>query len=414
MKQYLSDLLHLSAGVRWFLLTESMLGMGIGIYNLLLNLHLLALGLNEAQIGAIASFGIIVQGIISIPCGMIASRFGRKKLLVLGLGLMSAGYVTFGTGSGLGMMYTAQGLQSSGLTLLITTEVQLLYSYSRSKREETQAFSLLFAMFTLFTGVGTLAGGFLPEWLGGWRTGYQGALITAGLFLFAGAVGRLILLPRETKKPRTRGRMDAPAAKRFRLPGRTVWIFCIMNLILGVAASFIEPFLNVIVKLHLDWTDTQTSLLLTLNGLVLFAGSFLTPPLLDRIGLKLTYRLIFLVNVAVSLVLAVAMPAGPFSVLLLARGGAFIMINNLMLTHSMSALDEKDRDSFAGLRVVLRSAGSSAAAYTAGLLLAERRYGILFLLAGLTLGAGFVVFERWVRPLFHEKLVEAEESALQA
>lgn len=414
MKEYLNDLLHFSRGVKWFVLTESMLGIGIGIYNLLLNLHLLALGFNEERIGAIASFGVIVMGAVSIPCGMLAARYGRKRLLVAGLGLMASGYMLFGAGSGLWLMYGAQLLQSAGLSFLITTEVQLLYSYSSSRKEETQGFSILFAVFTLFTGAGTLAGGFLPGLLGGWTTNYQGTIFIAGGFIFIGAAARWLLLPKEEAAGRrTPGDKRAGEGRsRFRIgmPGRTVWIFCGINVLVNAAATFIDPFLNVIVKFRLEWTDEATSLLLTLHGIVLFAGSFLLPPLLERLGMVKTYRLVFGVNLLGSLVLAAAMSAGWFSALLLVRGGAFIMLNNMVLTQSMSALPERDRDTFAGLRLVLRSVAASGATYGAGVLLAGKHYGVPFLLAGVILAAAFLYFEKWVKPLLVSAAAESAGS----
>lgn len=407
MKEYFYDLLHFSKGVRWFVLTESMLGISIGIFNLLLNLHLLALGLNEAEIGAIASFGIIVSGAVSIPSSMLAYRLGRKNLLVLGLMLMAAGYAVFGTGTSTAAMYGAQFLQSAGLALLITTEVQLLYSYSKSKKEETQGFSMLFAVFTLFTGVGTLVGGVLPGWLGGASTDYQGAIITAGVFMLAGVAARWMMLPKETPAAASPG--GSVPRYRLRMPGRAVWLYCGLNLLVGTSAALIDPFLNVIVKLRLDWTDTQTSLLLTAHGVVLFAASFIMPPMLERLGRRTTYRLVFLSNLVISLVLAAAMPVGLFSFFLLARGGAFIMLNNLILTHSMSSLGEEDRDAFAGLRMVLRSLGSSVAAYGTGVLLAGKQYGLPFLLAGVGLAAAYAYYAKWVQPLFEERLDLPEE-----
>jgi MFS transporter, DHA1 family, multidrug resistance protein len=412
MKDYLKDLLHFSKGVRWFVLTESMLGIGIGLFNLLLNLHLLELGLNEERIGAIASFGVIVMGVVSIPCGLLAARYGRKKLLVLGLVFMAAGYIAFGAGNGLWMMYGAQLLQSAGISFLITTEVQLLYSYSKSKKEETQGFSMLFAVFTLFMGVGTLAGGFLPRLLGGWNTSYQWTMVVAGGFIFLGAAARWVLLPKEAPRNQEtaaegKGALDAI---RLRMPSRAVWIFCGINVMVNVAATFVDPFLNVIVKFRLDWTDEATSLLLTLHGFALFISSFLMPPLLERLGTVKTYRLVFTINLVWSLSLAAAMPVGLFSIVLLARGGAFIMLNNLVLTHSMSALPEQDRDAFAGLRLVLRSIAASGATYGAGVLLAGKHYGIPFLLAGVFLAAAFLFFEKWVKPLLGAEAAEAARS----
>ena len=71
----------------------------------------------------------------------------------------------------------AQLIVSIGFTLVEITEIQLLFYYSRSKREETQAYSFMFAVFTAFTGVGTLLAGYLPKWIDSSGIGYQNTLL---------------------------------------------------------------------------------------------------------------------------------------------------------------------------------------------------------------------------------------------
>lgn len=415
MKQYLSDLFHFSRGVRWFVITEALLGTGFGLYALLLNLHLLALGLDEGQIGAVSSFGTICMGIASVPCGLLANRYGRKRLLVLGLVLIASGYGVFAWGTSMPALVVAQFLQAAGMSFLVTTEIQLLYSYSKSQREETQAVSILFAVYTLFTGVGTMGGGYLPGVLGGSSTSYQWTLLLAGGIVLAGGITRLLLLPPEEmpcKKEKQTAHTDRGQVGKQQLwskPGRTVWIFCGMNVLLGIAVSFIEPFANVIVKFRMDWTDEAVSMLLTANGFVLFLGSFLMPLLLERLGFRRAYRITFAVNLAAVLALAWSMPAGMFSVLMLARGGVFLVINNMILTHTMSVLPEHERNSYAGLRQVTRGIGNSAAVYAAGLMLSDKHYGLPFALSAVFTAAAYLYYDKWVKPLLAPGLDEMEK-----
>lgn len=414
MRAYLSDMMQFSPGVRRFLATETLLGIGLGIATLLLNLHLLALGLAETQLGAISSVGNICMGVVSIPCGLLANRFGRKRLLVLGLGLMGAGYGAFAFATGLWLLFAAQIMQSVGMCLLVTTEIQLLYSYSVSRQEETRGFSMLFAVFTLFMGIGTLAGGFLPRLLGGARTDYQWSLLAAGLCILACGLFRLALLPQEqaapaaAKEPST---VDGSSRvrRKLRLPGKAVWIFCTMNFLLAASINFVEPFQNVIVKFRMDWPDTMVSLLLTLNGLAQFIGSFLMPVCLERLGIRRTYRLVFAANLLGTLLLAAAVPPAAFSILLLIRGGATVVSNNLVLTHTMSVTSEEERNAYAGIRQVTRSIGASAAIYSAGFLLAGKHYALPFLGGGILLALSWIFFRLWVEPLIEAGMAQKEK-----
>lgn len=60
---------------------------------------------------------------------------------------MSASYVLFAASTHIELFYVAQVMQSIGFTLIITNETQLLFYYCRSKTEETNAYSLLVAVF---------------------------------------------------------------------------------------------------------------------------------------------------------------------------------------------------------------------------------------------------------------------------
>jgi|GEM_PF-591719 len=198
MYEYWRDLLRLPSGVRRFLATEALYGIAIGMYALVLNLHLLSKGLKETQVGTLASTGILIMGLLAIPVALLADRLGRKRLLVGGIAFIAAGQFCFAQSSGMAAFFAAQALVSVGLTLVETTEVQLLFHYCRSRKEETRAFSLMFAVFTAFTGVGTLIAGRLSDAFDGGGA-YRMPLLLAGVVLLVHCVARGVWLPAERR-----------------------------------------------------------------------------------------------------------------------------------------------------------------------------------------------------------------------
>lgn len=408
---YLRDVLQLSSGVRRFILSEALLGIGIGIFSLVLNLHLLYMGINEAEIGQLSSMGVLITGLVAIPFGLLANRFGRKKLLVLGLALMGVGYALFALGTTLVIFYFAQFIQSIGLTLLITTEIQLLFHYCQSKQEETQSYSLLFAVFTLFTGVGTLLGGFLPRWFEIGRATYQGSLLLAAVVLFVIAFVRGIWLPKEEwQHPNTDHVEKSTVSNRRRwMPSRSIWILSLFLFISGMTFAFVGPFLNVIVKFRFQWTDEWVSLLLMVNGFFLFIGSLAMPYILNRFGISKAYLYVFVMNILLTLLLFLALPTAILACILLLRGGFFILLTNMIESQSMSAVDEGERNLYAGMRSVSRSLGSAIATYIAGIILATKNYTLPFLLAAIAIMLSYIYFLFWVRPLLMERLNEKKQ-----
>ncbi|OEF99260.1 hypothetical protein BHF71_09275 [Vulcanibacillus modesticaldus] len=404
MKKYLLKLLQMSSGVRRFIASESLLGIGFGIFMLVFNLHLLDLGFDEAEIGRITSVGTIIMGIFSIPSGLLANKYGRKKVLVSGIILIGIGYAGIGIGVRSLIIYISQIIMSLGVTLLITSEIQLLFYYSRSNREETQAYSMLFAIFTLFTGIGTILGGYLPSWLGGKTTIYQGALFISSGIILSVALIRGILLPQEKDSDVNTSHILSFEKFTKQIKNRNLWLFSTFTLLIGVSYAFVIPFLNIIVKFRYGWNDEPVSIVLTINGLFLFIGSILLPYILEKIGLEKTYFFVFLSNVLMSIVLYLSMPIYLFIPLLLLRGGSFTMLNNIVESQTMQSIEEDERNLFAGMRAVLRSLGSAVAMYLAGIILSDKNYYLPFLLSGAFILIGYIYFLVFIKPIIVLKL----------
>lgn len=408
--------LALPSGVKRFLATESLYGLSIGMFTLILNLHLIEMGITEKQIGLITSMGILVMGILAIPVSILAKKTGRKKLLVTGIMCIAIGCSIFAFAEGFAFFFLAQFVVSMGLTLVETTEIQLLFHYSRSKREETQAYSFLFAVFTAFTGAGTLIGGFLPNLIELSARGYQNTLVATSILFLLLAFVRGVLLPAEQrKKPVTREDKDQRCENR--LDGKAtlqskgkhssdlkqkLLFFAVFALITGAAVSCLQPYLNLFIKFRFDFSNEAVSMLLALNGLALFIGSVFSPVLIDRFGVKKTFLYIYMVNIIFCFILFLNINPYFFSTLLLVRGGVFTILTNLVDSLSMSSFKDEERDLYAGMRAVFRSIGSALAAFLVGTILAGKNYTLPFILAGLLLLLGYAYFTYVIRPKFFE------------
>jgi DHA1 family multidrug resistance protein-like MFS transporter len=407
MRQYINELKSLSIGVRRFIISEILLGIGIGLFTLVLNLHLLDLGITAEQIGKVTSIGALAMGLIGIPSGLLANYWGRKNMLVCGIALMGLSYLTFGLGTVLWIFYAAQIIQSIGVTLLVTSEIQLLFRYGRSKQEETQSYSLLFGVFTLFTGVGTLIGGVMPRWIGGHTTVYQSALLLSAGLLFLNALVRAIWLPKEPVaseiEPKIRQDLVEASAKKLTGNKSSIWILSIFILLSGFAFGWIGNFFNIIIKFRLLWSDEWVSLALTANGLILFAGSLFMPYLFKRWGITRSFFGLFSLNIILALTLYLIMPNPLFIGLALARSGLYTLLNNMIESQSMSTISEQKRNLFAGMRSVFRSLGFAGSTYISGIILSKSNYTLPFLWTGLVLCVNLVFFWIWVRPLLEHE-----------
>lgn len=398
MKKYLYELINISIGARRFIISECVFGIGAGIFSLLLNLHLLALGINEKKIGEILSIGNLVVGIACIPTVLIANTLGRKFVLSVGAGLMGCGYFIFGFSKDINGFYLGQIILSIGITFVITSEIQLLYSYCHSKSEEIKSYNLIFATFTLFVGVGTLIGGFLPRIIPGKTTIYQGSLYVAALFLLTTCILRSLWLPQAPHIQKIPFKNEPDLSnKKSRVSH--IFLFCIFAILSGLSNGWIISFLNIIVKFRLNWTDEKVSFLLSIHGFFLFAGSLLVPFLFNKFGISKSFAGIFLFNIILSLLLYMVLPNSLLILFLLCRGGTTIMLSNMIAGQSMSTIEDIDRNLFAGLWSISISIGISAATYFSGIILNDKNYNLSFLCAAIIITINFLYFIFWIRPI---------------
>ncbi len=391
-----------------FIATEPLLGIGIGLVGLVLNLHILVLGYGETEIGKITSYGSLLQGVASLPAGYLASVLGRKPMLLSGLALMSLGVTGYGLDWGISGLYISQTLWAIGMTCLVTSEIQLLFQYCQDRKRESQAYGFLFAMYTLFSGIGILLGGFLPRWVGNESSLYQNTLFIGALSIAGCFVLRWMFLP-------TVKAFENPVVKQrftWKWPKRNVWLLSFLIFLVGFNFNLLMPFLNVLVKFRMDWSDEWVSLLLSLTGIFHFAGSLLAPWIREKWGVRRGYLYLFASNILIMFFLAMVLPSSLFLTMFVLRGGLYTMLHNLLESESMSAVAEEDRNLFASLRSVFRSLGGSLAAVVTGIILSMQYYGLPFFLTGIMLAGTWLYFQVCIIPLFDQK--EREETAREA
>jgi DHA1 family multidrug resistance protein-like MFS transporter len=259
----------------------------------------------------------------------------------------------------------------------------------------------------LFTGIGTLIGGFLPKWIGGHTTIYQSSLLAAAAILLISAIIRAIWLPQEPEFIQTEiakiSKMDNSLAQKIPKRDASIWILSFFILLSGFAFGWIGNFINIIIKFRLQWSDEWVSLALTMNGIFLFAGSLCMPFIFTRWGITKSFISIYALNILSAFILYFVIPNPLFIGILFMRSGLFTLLNNMTESQSMSAITEQKRNLFAGMRSVFRSIGFAGSSYLTGVILMHKNYTLPFLWTGLIILLNFIFFWIWVRPLLEDK-----------
>ena len=138
-----------------------------GFLAIILGLYLSAIGLTDSQIGLVLSLTLLGDAAISLPITIIADRLGRKRMLIVGAGLMIFAGVIFALTNDITVLVITAiigTISPSGNEVgpfLAIEQAALPQTTTDQRRTQVFAWYSLLGSFT--TGLGSLAGGLLSQ-----------------------------------------------------------------------------------------------------------------------------------------------------------------------------------------------------------------------------------------------------------
>jgi len=179
-----------SRPARLLLVTELLAWICHGIFAVAFNLYLLEGGFRESFVGQAISLNGLGMALASLPAGLLADRWGRRRCLILGAVLDAVAQFARATFLAPEIILAGSFVAGVGQALLAIAAAPFMTEHS-TPRERTHLFSTFFAATLLAGVIGSILGGEIPAWLG--RLG--GPLRADGLHAFRGAlwVGALLM-----------------------------------------------------------------------------------------------------------------------------------------------------------------------------------------------------------------------------
>jgi EmrB/QacA subfamily drug resistance transporter len=144
----------------------------------------------------LTAYGVAFGGGLLLG-GRLGDLYGRRRLLVIGLGLFAAGAILAGTAPGLGVLIAARALQGAGSAAAVPASLALIGSLYPAGPERTRALSILAAMASLGVTAGLLLGGVVTALLG-WRWVF---LVMAPVALATMVAARVVLPEARAEAP---------------------------------------------------------------------------------------------------------------------------------------------------------------------------------------------------------------------
>lgn len=131
------------------------------------SLHSIAQSLHADFYGVewVISAYLLTFASLVMPAGALADRYGRKRILLIGLGLFTAASLACGAASSVVMLNWARAIQGVGAALQLSAALATLSHVFRGPAR-AKAFAFWGAVIGIAVAVGPVAGGFITETFG--------------------------------------------------------------------------------------------------------------------------------------------------------------------------------------------------------------------------------------------------------
>jgi len=408
-RSILTQFRSLSRPARLFILALFFDGLLFAAFNLFFNLYIIDAGYSRDFLGLINAAPSLSALLLGVPIGLLSDRMGRKPAMIVGFILANVsilGMLVFHSESLLLILALAYGLFGQ---LFLLSQAPFMMKTSDDKTRDL-LFSLSYGMIPLANTVGNFVAGYLPglltRWLGlaGPVEAYRAAMVFGTLSSF------LVLVPialiKEPKgagavKPSAEAKADAdpPKASVWKVLVRPQTIkFSLPNLVIGLGAAIMVPYLNVFFAERHHMSDADLGLLFSLGSLLIGIACILGPRLVGNLGGKVRT---IVAGQATSLVFLLVIGFSPYAWLamlgFLVRGALMNMVAPLFDAYALERTVEAEHGMVNSIRNLAWNVGWAVGPYLSGLV--QQRWGFspIFIstaiLYGLGIGLTWIFFK---------------------
>ena len=153
---------RLNTGARLFLTGAVVNGVSNGVFNSVMQLYLISLGFTAVDLGKLFMFNPLLCTLLSIPCGIAADRYGKRKMLLLGLAAVTLGaasYLIFDSFAWFAFAFAMFGVSNAAATVMTP-----LYTLFYEKHDLEKAFGLYGLINISAMSLGSLFG-YVPAYM---------------------------------------------------------------------------------------------------------------------------------------------------------------------------------------------------------------------------------------------------------
>jgi MFS family permease len=390
---------RINTGAKLFLTGAVVNGVSNGIFNSIMQLYLITQGFNAVNLGKVFMFNPLFCAILSIPCGIAADRYGKKKMLLLGLvscTLGIASYLIFNNFRWFAFAFAMFGVSNAAATVMTP-----LYTTFYEKHDLEKAFGLYGLINISAMSFGSLAGS-IPAYMIANLTfteisAYRIMIILAST-LFIAQYLFYIASSRGIEETLSNG-------FRFKLDSwRPVIKFSTLTLFGNIAGGMLFALFPYYVNRKFGVASAGLGTLFFVSNLLMALSKGLAASIAKKIGNM--NSIVF--GVALSSVFFFLMPLSPsfglLGLLYVLRSGTRFMSDPILASLFMKTINEDEKSTANSIRLISMNGGGVISPWLGGTLMEN-----IGLDTPAYLGAGLTVILAALYPLLlHKEISESD------
>lgn len=400
---YVERVRAFSRNARLLLLRAPSVGLMVGLWNLLFNLYLLALGFDASFVAQMIALNWVAHGLVVIPAGMLSDMLGRRMTYLVAF----AGTILFRVlrivtfDPTLLLLYSAIGGATEGFHAIIGPPFMM----EQSKPEErVHLFSVDSVLKTSSNFFGNIIGAGVPlgfaalAGVGGETEGALRAGLVASIpFMILGWLPIYFIEEKWERLSLRRWWQGVVSYRRIGMLGLTTGL-------MSIGLGFTAPFFNIFFATKLSATTQQVGLIFSLGSLAVAASTLLAPVLVSRLGRVRTITYIRTVGIPCAILLGMSdhlwVAALLYFAVLVLIGETFPnlgMVDPIYELFAMEVVKSSERGTTNGVIHAFKEFPMSIGAFFAGFLISRGSWSATFFLAAIFYLVSFALYLAYFR-----------------
>ncbi|WP_317957298.1 MFS transporter [Paenibacillus chitinolyticus] len=295
LNEWKTQLLQYSRNIRLFFVFIFVWNTGLGMFGLVYNLYVRALGYDQTMVGQLVGMTAIASAIILIPAGIMNDRFGPKRIVSAGLFFVLLALTARSLFEFKNALLVTSFLGGMSQAIVSATIIPFMANNS-TPRQRVHLFSFNMALSMFASVAGNMLGGVLTDMFQ-FAFGVSEVLSLRTTLLIGVGTMALGLIPVLLYTSEASGEKDEredkragpkpgwrQTASRHKSSLQIIALFAFLSLLSSTAGGMIVPYLNVYFEDRFDASKTMIGFIVSLGQGATALAFLLGPAIARKIG----------------------------------------------------------------------------------------------------------------------------------